>query len=149
MKNVRKNIGAQALMAFVVIIGLYFGYNFAREVVQAERLTRQEDSATAINAQIDAENRKLERELAYYNSDEYVKLRANTDLNLTLPDEQIILPVMPKDEQAQEAVAPVAITTPDASASIASLDPSNTPAPAGADTSNTPNWDRWLQLFAH
>src|SRR3954447_16295612 len=111
MQFVRKNLGAQALMAAVVLIGLYFGYSFAREVVQAERLTRQAESSAAINARMAEENDKLARDLQYYQSDEYATLRARTDLNLRKPDELVILPVMPPDEQGPAVAQAETITT--------------------------------------
>src|SRR6266480_1365533 len=80
MKSVPKNLYAQTLMAVVVMLGLYFMWSFAREVVQGQQLANQVELERRQNAQLAADNRQLERDKAYYESDEYVRLRARTDL---------------------------------------------------------------------
>jgi cell division protein FtsB len=98
MRSARRNLGAQLLMILVVLIGLGFGYSFAREVVQAQHLAGQAEASRQENERIAAENRKLQRDLQYYQSDAYAELRARTDLNMRRPDEQVILPVLPDGE---------------------------------------------------
>src|SRR5437762_9276024 len=100
MRAARRNLGTQLLMLLVVLTGLYFGYSFAREVVQAQRLAAQAAASRQENDQLAAENRKLERDLQYYQSDAYAELRARTDLNMRQKDERIVLPVMTPDDAA-------------------------------------------------
>src|SRR3954454_20330766 len=95
MRSARRNLGTQLLMLLVVLTGLYFGYSFAREVVQAQRLAAQAEASRQQNEDLAAQNRKLARDLQYYQSDAYAELRARTDLNMRRKDETIILPVLP------------------------------------------------------
>ena len=140
MRSARRNLGAQLLMILVVLIGLGFGYSFAREVVQAQHLAGQAEASRQENERIAAENRKLQRDLQYYQSDAYAELRARTDLNMRRPDEQVILPVLPDGETT--------ITSPD---SDLAAQPAQAPAnavAAGPGVATGRNWDRWLALFA-
>ena len=141
MRSARRNLGAQLLMILVVLIGLGFGYSFAREVVQAQHLAGQAEAARQENERIAAENRKLQRDLQYYQSDAYAELRARTDLNMRRPDEQVILPVLPPGETT--------ITAPDSdmAAAPAAPAPASAVAPAPGAAAGR-NWDRWLALFA-
>ena len=100
MNKARRTWGTQLLMILVVLTGLYFGYSFAREVVQAQRLAAQAEASRQANEQLAAENRKLARDLQYYQSDAYAELRARTDLNMRRKDETVILPVLPADVAA-------------------------------------------------
>jgi cell division protein FtsB len=140
MRSARRNLGAQLLMILVVLIGLGFGYSFAREVVQAQHLAGQAEASRLENERIAAENRKLQRDLQYYQSDAYAELRARTDLNMRRPDEQVILPVLPDGETT--------ITSPDSDMGAqAAQAPANPVAPAPGGVTGR-NWDRWLALFA-
>lgn len=137
MPVARRNLGTQMLMILVVLTGLYFGYSFAREVVRAQFLANQAELHRRENAQFAAENRKLTRDLQYYQSDAYAELRARTDLNLRRPDEQIILPVLP----------PAAAATPDPDTAPAGLAPvAPGPAPAAPPPAGR-TWDQWFALF--
>ena len=145
MHRARRNLGTQLLMLLIVLTGLYFGYSFAREVVQAQRLAAQAAGSRQENDQLAAENRKLARDLQYYQSDAYAELRARTDLNMRRPDEQIILPVLPAEP---------ANALPAAGATPGPGSPAPPPPMAGATgaTAALPppagrNWDRWLGLF--
>ncbi len=134
-----RSLGAQALMIALVLIGLGFGYSFAREVVQAQRLANQGEVSRQANEALAAGNRKLARDLQYYQSDAYAEMRARTDLNMRLPNEQIVLPVL------TDTLTPPA----------ASVAGSPTGASQAADQATTRNptmlaarpWDRWLALF--
>ncbi|HUS17135.1 MAG TPA: septum formation initiator family protein [Chloroflexia bacterium] len=142
MPTLHRNLGAQLLMIVLVLTGLGFGYSFAREVVQAQRLANQAELSRQENEVIAAENRKLTRDLQYYQSDAYAELRARTDLNMRRPDEQVILPVLTPEAASAAGDPPGAL-------SIASL-PLAAPAPAAG---NNPvptgrNWDRWIALFS-
>jgi cell division protein FtsB len=136
MKKTRNNLYAQALMAAVVLIGLYYMGSLAREVVQAQQLANQVELRRQENERLSAQNRELQRETQYYESDEYVRLRARTDLNLRSPDEVVIYPVL-----TPGVPAPVA---PEAAPAAAA--PADASAPAPASTART--WERWLDLFA-
>ena len=145
MQSARRKLGTQLLMLLVVLTGLYFGYSFAREAVQAQRLASEADTGRAANDQLAAENRKLERDLQYYQSDAYAELRARTDLNMRLKDETIILPVFPPTDTAHlaDGAAPPA-------AAVESLLPPDAAAPATASAAPPPGgrpWDRWLSFF--
>jgi cell division protein FtsB len=141
MRSARRNLGAQLVMILVVLIGLGFGYSFAREVVQAQHLAGQAEAARQENERIAAENRKLQRDLQYYQSDAYAELRARTDLNMRRPDEQVILPVLPPGETT--------IIAPDSDvAAQAAPAPANPVVPAPGTAATGRNWDRWLALFA-
>lgn len=136
--------GAQALMIGLVGLGLGFGYSFAREVVQAQSLANQATLARQQNDVLAESNRKLARDLQYYQSDAYAELRARTDLNMRRPDEQIVLPILqptpaPGTDSPQTAAAP-APTAPAAQDQSATHNP-----PAALD--NGRNWDHWLALF--
>src|SRR5215212_3616058 len=122
MKNTRNNLYAQALMAAVVLIGLYFMGSFAKEVVQAQQLANQMELWRQENAQLSADNRQLQREQQYYESDDYVRLRARTDLNLRSPDEVVIYPVVTPGAPTTGGDAPTA--------PAASAPPAAGPAPA-------------------
>jgi cell division protein FtsB len=135
MKNTRNNLYAQALMAAVVLIGLYFMGSFAREVVQAQQLANQVELRRQENERLSAHNRELQREKQYYESDEYVRLRARTDLNLRGPDEVVIYPVLTPGVPAAPAPEAAAPAPP------ADVPPSAEPAPAARP------WERWLDLF--
>ena len=137
MKNTRNNLYAQALMAAVVLIGLYFMGSFAREVVQAQQLANQVELRRQENERLSAQNRELQREKQYYESDEYVRLRARTDLNLRSPDEVVIYPVLTPGVPAPAA--------PDA-ADPAPAPPAD-PPPATAPAASARPWERWFDLF--
>jgi cell division protein FtsB len=143
MRKAHRTIGAQLLMIVVVLIGLYFGYSFAREVVQAQRLAGEAEISQQENDLIAAENRKLERDLQYYQSPAYAELRARTDLNMRRPDEQIILPVLPDGAAVPAADLPSASVAPAAPPSAAqpAARAAAVPAPGAR------NWDRWFSLF--
>jgi cell division protein FtsB len=140
MKTARRNFYAQALMAAVVLIGLYFMWSFAKEVVQAQQLANQVELRRQENDHLRAEKRELEREKQYYESDEYVRLRARTDLNLRSPDEVVVYPVL----------TPGAVTS---SAPADGAPTSAAPAPPGAAVaaaaSPARTWERWLDLFTN
>ncbi|HMA35988.1 MAG TPA: septum formation initiator family protein [Chloroflexia bacterium] len=135
-----RHLGAQLLMVLVILTGLYFGYSFAREVVQAQRLANQAELGRQANERIAAENRKLARDLQYYQSDAYVELRARTDLNMRRPDEQIVLPVLPADPNG---AAPSGAAPPDSVTAPRGI----VPPPNVAAESAARNWDRWFSLF--
>ena len=140
MKTASKNLYAQVLMAVVVVIGLYFMWSFAREVVQAQRLSNQVELGAQSNARLEAENRQLTRDQAYYQSDDYVRLRARTDLNLRDPNEIVVFPLMTPTAVAptDASVAPV----PPAAAPVASAGTGR----AAAAPMGRP-WERWLALL--
>lgn len=133
----KNNLYAQALMAVVVLVGLYFMGNFVSEVVHAQHLANQVELGTQDNARLEAENRQLARDQQYYESDAYVQLRARTDLGLRSPDEVVVYPLMtPGPAPAAGGAAPNVAAPPAASGTVA-------PPP---DPSARP-WDRWLALF--
>jgi cell division protein FtsB len=140
MRSARRNLGAQLVMILVVLIGLGFGYSFAREVVQAQHLAGQAEASRQENERIAAENRKLQRDLQYYQSDAYAELRARTDLNMRRPDEQVILPVLPDGETT--------ITAPDTDMAAQPASAAANPVAAAPGVATGRNWDRWLALFA-
>lgn len=140
MKRKHRIWGTQLLMILVVVTGLYFGYSFAREVVQAQQLANQAEAARQENDRLGAENRKIARDLQYYQSDAYAELRARTDLNMRRLNEQIVLPVLPPDEANTGTSA-----APGAPSDAA---PAPKPAPARPTNPDARNWDRWLALFS-
>jgi cell division protein FtsB len=146
MNKVRRNWGTQVLMLLVVLTGLYFGYSFAREVVQAQRLAAQAEASRQQNDDLAAQNRKLARDLQYYQSDAYAELRARTDLNMRRKDETIVLPVLPADAQADTTAvtAQAPAIAPPAPASVAP--PAAQAAASGQPSGRT--WDQWFALFA-
>ena len=141
MKTTRNNLYAQALMAAVVLIGLYFMGSFAREVVQAQQLANQVELRRQENEHLSAENRKLQREKQYYESDEYVRLRARTDLNLRGPDEVVIYPVLTPGVPAPGAGGAAPGMSAPAPASPAAAPAGAAPAPPAR------TWERWFDLF--
>ena len=137
--------GAQVLMLALVLVGLGFGYSFAREVVQAQRLANQGEVSRQANEALAAGNRKLARDLQYYQSDAYAEMRARTDLNMRLPNEQIVLPVLTSTLPTTVAGANGAASgTPAAQSSAPVLS-----APGDTSLARTTGraWDRWAALF--
>ncbi|MDQ2808635.1 MAG: septum formation initiator family protein [Chloroflexota bacterium] len=134
--------GAQVLMLALVLVGLGFGYSFAREVVQAQRLANQGEVSRQANDALAAGNRKLARDLQYYQSDAYAELRARTDLNMRLPNEQIVLPVL---TDTLPPAAPSGVGgTQSGAAPGTGIGQSAAPDPA---RTGGRAWDRWAALF--
>jgi hypothetical protein len=126
-------------MAVVVLIGLYFVWSFAKEVVQAQHLADQVARGQAENTQLEADKRRLAQEKAYYQSDDYIRLRARTDLNLRSPDEIVVLPLLtPGPADGANGGAGGAPPNPSVAA----------PPPAAPDAGATGRtWERWFALF--
>ncbi len=135
--------GAQVLMLALVLVGLGFGYSFAREVVQAQRLANQGEVSRQANEALAAGNRKLARDLQYYQSDAYAEMRARTDLNMRLPNEQIVLPVL------TDTLLPAAPSGPGGTQSGAApgTGTGQSAAPDPAARAGGRAWDRWAALF--
>jgi cell division protein FtsB len=137
MKSDRKNnLYAQALMAAVVLVGLYFMGNFVSEVVHAQHLANQVELGRKENERLQAENRQLARDQQYYESDAYVQLRARTDLGLRGPDETVVYPLLTPGPASAAAPAP------GAAGPVAGSPPAAPPPAVPARP-----WDRWLALF--
>ncbi len=137
--------GAQVLMLALVLVGLGFGYSFAREVVQAQRLANQGAVSLQANEALAAGNRKLARDLQYYQSDAYAEMRARTDLNMRRPDEQIVLPVLTGTLTTAANGPGGAATGPAGDQSPTSDLATSNPPPATLTTGRA--WDRWAALF--
>jgi cell division protein FtsB len=133
-------------MIGLVGLGLGFGYSFAREVVQAQSLANQATLSRQQNEVLAESNRKLERDLQYYQSDAYAELRARTDLNMRRPDEQIILPVLQATPAPGTDSAQTAAPAPAAAAASTAPDQSTTRNPQAAPADGR-NWDHWFALF--
>ena len=135
----KNNLYAQALMAIVVLVGLYFMGNFVSEVVHAQHLANQVELGRKENERLQAENRQLARDQQYYESDAYIQLRARTDLGLRSPDEIVVYPLLtPGPAPAAGGAAPSGAPAPPAASSAPAASPSAAPARP---------WDRWLALF--
>ncbi len=141
MKTDAKNLYTQALMAVVVLVGLYFMGNFVSEVVQAQHLANQVELGRKENARLEADNRQLARDQQYYESDAYAQLRARTDLGLRSPDEVVVYPLLTPGP----AIGTVKAAAPSegGTAATGGADPAAAPSPAVPARP----WDRWLALF--
>ena len=137
MVSRHRNWYGQALMGIVLLMGLYFLGSFAREVVQGQRLSNQLAITRAQNDQLAAQNRQLQRDRDYYQSDAYVHLRARTDLNLRDPNEILVYPMITPQPGAEAG-------TSGPGAAVTSQRP---PVPAVTPTPGR-SWDRWLALIA-
>jgi len=132
-------------MLALALVGLGFGYSFAREVVQAQRLANQGAVSRQANEALAAGNRKLARDLQYYQSDAYAEVRARSDLNMRRADEQIVLPVL---TSTLTTAAPTGLGGAQPSAAPGQS-PAAVQAAAGAPPSLATGraWDRWAALF--
>ncbi len=139
MKTDAKNLYAQALMAVVVLVGLYFMGNFVSEVVHAQHLANQVELGRKDNARLEADNRQLARDQQYYESDAYAQLRARTDLGLRSPDEVVVYPLLTPGP----ATGTVKAAAPSEGGATGGADPAAAPPPAVPARP----WDRWLALF--
>ena len=138
--------GAQVLMLALALVGLGFGYSFAREVVQAQRLANQGAVSRQANEALAAGNRKLARDLQYYQSDAYAEVRARSDLNMRRADEQIVLPVLTSTLTTAAPGGAGGAATGSATRQSPTSDPSaGNPPPAALATGRA--WDRWAALF--
>lgn len=113
---------------FVLCVVIYFMLAFADQAWRARTLQGEVNQQRAAIAQIERENATLRDQIAVYQSDaytDYVESRARRDLNLSHPDETVLMVRWGPRTEPEDATA----TAVDA------------PEPK-------PNWKRWVEAFS-
>jgi cell division protein FtsB len=87
-----------AWLAVVVIVGMLLAVQFGRQIYLNWEIGQREAAVQAELAAVEAENARLEQELAYVRSDAYVDAEARRLLNVGLPGEEALI-IPPGAEQ--------------------------------------------------
>lgn len=80
-----------AWLAVLVIIGAFLAVQVGRQVYANWQITQQADEVREQIAAIEAQNQRLERELAYLQSDAYISAEARRLQNLGRADEKVLI----------------------------------------------------------
>jgi cell division protein FtsB len=107
------------LRILLIILGLYLVVSLARGVWDSyQSSSRLEESENRLR-EVKAENKRLEEELAFRQSDYFVEKEAREKLNLGRPEETVV--VMPKITVKDKEISPEVV--------------------------EMPNWKKWFDLF--
>jgi cell division protein FtsB len=115
------------MVAFVLIVGLYFVLSFGEQAWRARELEADVAERQAEIARLETKRENLEAQIAAYNSDQYetyVAQIARRDLNLAYPGETVMLVRWDKPAAEPEEEQPE-------------------PEPDQPDS----NWQRWLEFL--
>lgn len=87
-----------AWLAVLLIIGAFLAVQVGRQVYANWEITRQAEQVRQKIAAVEAQNQRLERELAYLQSDAYISAEARRLQNLGRADEKVLI-IPPGAEQ--------------------------------------------------
>jgi cell division protein FtsB len=135
MRNIRTTVAAwlepirgRLMIAFVLIVGLYFVLSFGEQAWRSQELEHEVDQRRSEIIEMRETRDQLEAQLEEYNSEHYttfVEQSARRDLNLAYPGETVLL--------------------------VRWNDPPAEPEPEIIEAEpdvDTPNWQRWLNFFS-
>lgn len=123
-------------IALMLLISAYFAAQLSKTAVQNGRLEARRYDVEATVQSLRVENQSLKRDVAYYNSDQYVEYAARNELGLMKPGDHVLRVI-----GADPAATPRPGATPRASPTPQALASASAPSPA------TPNWQKWRQLL--
>ncbi|MDQ6695320.1 MAG: septum formation initiator family protein, partial [Chloroflexota bacterium] len=111
----------------------FFLVRYGQELILEHDLRDQASAQRITNGLLQDNNTRLRTKLQYYQSNPYIEQRAREDLNLRMPNEEVLIPV----SAAQATAVPGSAVQP-----AATLQSVATPTPEEA------NWQKWFELFA-
>jgi len=97
--------GGLAWMLVLVIVGTLLAVQFGRQVYANWQIGQRAAAIEAQIAAVEAENEKLEQELAYLRSDAYVSAEARRLANLGAPGEEVLIIPPGAEEPLPEELA--------------------------------------------
>jgi cell division protein FtsB len=80
-----------AWLVVVVVVGILLAVQFGRQIYLNWEIGQRQAALQAEIAAVEAENARLEQELAYVRSDAFVSAEARRLGNVGLPDEQVLI----------------------------------------------------------
>ncbi len=127
ISNILGPLRGRIMVAFVLIVGMYFVLSFGEQAWRARELEEDVAQRQAEITELETKRENLQQQIATYDSQQYetyVSQIARRDLNLSYPGETVMLVRWADPPEEPEPVEPE-------------------PDPEKPD----PNWQRWLDFL--